>query len=154
MNLPPRHTAPPDRLRDDARLGDVEATRRAPLIARPKAGSAIMDLGPATAGANEAFVALRLRQISDRSGALFGEALLANPAWDILLDLFVRRSEGRSITLQALCDAASAPDATVMRYLNALDDAGLVICGSGGDVASPLITLTDEAFEKMKAVLA
>lgn len=154
MNLPPRHTAPPDRLRDDARRGDLETTRRAPLVGRSATASPIMDLGAAMAGANEAFVALRLRHISDKSGALFGEALLANPAWDILLDLFVRRSEGRAITVQALCDAASAPDATVMRYLNALDDAGLVICGSGGDVASPLITLTDEAFEKMKAVLA
>ena len=56
-----------------------------------------------------------------RSEELFGE-----PAWDILLDLFISEHEQRRLSVSAVCIGARAPSATALRYLAMLQDADLV----------------------------
>jgi DNA-binding MarR family transcriptional regulator len=54
-------------------------------------------------------------------GNLFGE-----PAWDILLDLFIAREAGRRVSVSSACIAADVPPTTALRWLSVLEQRGLV----------------------------
>ncbi|RYD27394.1 MAG: transcriptional regulator [Lysobacteraceae bacterium] len=64
-----------------------------------------------------------LRKVRD---AMLGNALFSEPAWDILLDLFISEHEQRRLSVSAVCIGARAPSATALRYLTMLQDADLV----------------------------
>ena len=56
----------------------------------------------------------------------FGDNLFADPAWDILIDLAVRRLEGRQVSVSSACLGAKVPTTTAMRWLRRLVKTGLV----------------------------
>ena len=58
--------------------------------------------------------------------ALLPSALLGEPAWDMLLDLFIHEVEGRKISVTSLCLASSAPSTTALRYIDLLEKHGLL----------------------------
>ena len=47
---------------------------------------------------------------------MFGEGLFADPAWDIMLDLFAARIEGKDITVSSAGIAACVPPTTALRW--------------------------------------
>ena len=71
-------------------------------------------------------VAKRLYTVRKVRDELLGEALFSEPAWDILLDLFISDHERRQLSVSAVCIGARAPSATALRYLTMLQDADLV----------------------------
>ncbi|PZO73481.1 MAG: hypothetical protein DI640_10600 [Sphingomonas taxi] len=71
-------------------------------------------------------VAKRLYTVRKVRDELLGEALFSEPAWDILLDLFISDHERRQFSVSAVCIGARAPSATALRYLTMLQDADLV----------------------------
>src|SRR3546814_4636973 len=56
------------------------------------------------------------------SPKLFGE-----PAWDMLIDLFIHESEGKKVATSALCLASTAPPSTALRLVNKLCEAKLLV---------------------------
>jgi hypothetical protein len=66
---------------------------------------------------------LRARRERD---ALFPAHLFADPAWDMLLDLFACSAEGRRTSARDLCVAADVPPATALRWLDRLEALELV----------------------------
>jgi len=52
---------------------------------------------------------------------LFGE-----PAWDLLLDLFIAREANRQVSVSSACIAADVPATTALRWLAILEQRGLV----------------------------
>ena len=48
---------------------------------------------------------------------MFGEA-----GWDILLDLFIARNEGRNVSVSSACIAADVPPTTALRWIAILED--------------------------------
>jgi DNA-binding MarR family transcriptional regulator len=52
---------------------------------------------------------------------LFGE-----PAWDLLLDLFIAGEERRAISVSSACIAAVVPPTTALRWIAALHERGLI----------------------------
>lgn len=52
---------------------------------------------------------------------IFGE-----PAWDMLLDLFVARVEGVRLSVKAVCIASQVPPTTALRWITVLENEGLV----------------------------
>jgi Fic family protein len=64
------------------------------------------------------------RRLRDR---IFGISLFADPAWDILLDLFIAKREGRKVTISSACAAASAPTSTAARHIAHLVQKRLVV---------------------------
>lgn len=54
-------------------------------------------------------------------GDLFGE-----PAWDMLLDLFVARETGQLVSVSSACISADVPATTALRWLGILERRGLV----------------------------
>jgi len=52
--------------------------------------------------------------------------LLGEPAWDLLLDLFIARLKQERISVTSACQAADVPPTTALRWLGVLSDARLV----------------------------
>ena len=74
-----------------------------------------------------AYTARRLLEISRQANTVLEGSLLSNPGWDILLDLFIQRSEGKRISIISVCVAANAPTSTVLRYIQAMMDSGTIV---------------------------
>lgn len=66
-----------------------------------------------------------IRERRDRDAA-FGADLFADPAWDILLDLFAAHQEGKRVSVSSACIAAAVPSTTAMRWLKLMVERGLV----------------------------
>lgn len=67
--------------------------------------------------------AIRARRLRDQ---FFASDLFADPAWDMLLDLFAARLEGGHVSVSSLCIASAVPPTTALRWITTLTDAGLV----------------------------
>lgn len=59
--------------------------------------------------------------------AYFRGLELAEPQWDILLDLFVQTVAGRPVSVTSACIAADVPSSTGLRAIAALVDLGFVV---------------------------
>lgn len=93
----------------------------------------------------------KLRRKREKS---FGDKLFADPAWDILLDLFIAKSEGRLTRVSSVCIASAAPLTTGLRHLSHLVDRGLVVRALSQDDSRVVhVELSKEAEELMANLL-
>lgn len=67
---------------------------------------------------------IKLRRLRER---YFAADLFADPAWDILLDLFAARAEGVSVSVSSLCIAAAVPPTTALRWITAMTSNGILL---------------------------
>ncbi len=65
---------------------------------------------------------IRARRLRDQ---YFAPELFADPAWDMLLDLYAARLERGRVSVSSLCIAASVPPTTALRWIGTMHDAGL-----------------------------
>lgn len=72
--------------------------------------------------ARRAYGSRRKRTAIFRNPDLFGE-----PAWDILLDLYIAHGEGKAVSVSSACIGSAAPATTGLRWLGVLADEGLVV---------------------------
>jgi hypothetical protein len=70
--------------------------------------------------AQQAYFARRTR---DR---FFDSELFGEPAWDMLLDLFVQMNSGRTVSITSACIASCVPPTTALRWITMLVERGLV----------------------------
>lgn len=56
----------------------------------------------------------------------FGSELFYDPAWNILLDLYVHRQRNIPVSVSSLCIASKVPMTTALRWLTVLKDKGLI----------------------------
>lgn len=61
-----------------------------------------------------------------RRDALFHPGIFAEPAWDMLLDLYVQEHMKRPVSIHSLCIAAAVPPTTALRWIGRLVDCGLM----------------------------
>jgi hypothetical protein len=80
------------------------------------------DADVADTSAVEVRNAIRARRMRAQ---FFAAGLFADPAWDMLLDLFAARLEQRAVSVSSLCIAAAVPPTTALRWIGTLHDAGL-----------------------------
>lgn len=52
----------------------------------------------------------------------FDQDLFAEPAWDILLDLYAQRARGRRVDVTSVCHASGVPQTTALRWLTLLEE--------------------------------
>ena len=57
---------------------------------------------------------------------LFGPNFFADPAWDMLLDLFVQAESGNKVYVSSLCMASAVPTTTALRWIGTLTEAKLL----------------------------
>ena len=62
-----------------------------------------------------------------RRDALFGTELFADPAWDMLLELYAVHIEQQRVSVSSLCIAAYVPATTALRWVAKLEQEGLAV---------------------------
>lgn len=76
---------------------------------------------------NYAEIAERTYRNRRRRAEIFADdTLFGEPAWDILLDLFVAAEKGKRVAVSSACIGAGVPNTTALRWLNVLETRGLV----------------------------
>jgi hypothetical protein len=82
----------------------------------------------------------------------FAQEMFADPAWDMLLDLFAAELEGRRVSVSSLCIAAAVPPTTALRWIGTLHDAGLFERHADpSDRRRAYIALSQKALEGMRS---
>jgi len=66
--------------------------------------------------------AVRARRLREQ---FFAAALLEDPGWDMLLDLFAAELEDRAVSVSSLCIAAAVAPTTALRWIGKMSEAGL-----------------------------
>lgn len=111
-------------------------------------------LGPIDAPAvalEEARHHYRFRRMRDQE---FGPTLFGEPAWDLLLDLYIASSDPRLVSVISASMAASVSTRDTVRWLALLEEHGLVErFQSGEDASHAIITLSQSAFDQMTRLL-
>ena len=101
-----------------------------------------------------ATVAARVYAARRRRERYFDPAIFADPAWDMLLDLFIAKARGKEIRTSSLCLAAAVPPATALRWIAVLERQGLIQRrGAAGDRRVKLIALTAQGYRVMRQYL-
>lgn len=89
-----------------------------------------------------------------RRDASFAPGTFAEPAWDMLLDLYVQQHQKRSVSIHSLCIAAAVPPTTALRWIGRLVEAGLMKREpSLQDNRVVYVALTDEGRSAMEKYL-
>lgn len=90
---------------------------------------------------------IRERRYRDR---IFSPDFFADPAWDILLDLYAAHYEGQQVSVSSLCIAASVPSTTALRWIRTMSDAGfLERSRDDADGRRVFIRLSEDALQKL-----
>ena len=113
------------------------------------------EAGGRTTGDVTRFYAEMIFRNRQRRAEFFPNVPFADPAWDLLLDLYHRTGKGEVVTVTNACMAAGVPTTTALRWIDILIDLGLVI--RGADVADrrrTLLRLTDPCREKLRVFLS
>lgn len=100
------------RLRDVAAVSDSAAPAR--LTARNERRYLAL--------ARQAYALRRKRAVIFGNPELFGE-----PAWDILLDLYIAQAEGKPVSVSSACIGSASPATTGLRWLGVLAEEGLIL---------------------------
>lgn len=84
----------------------------------------------------------------------FGEPLGRDPAWDILLALYISFAENQKECVKGICLASSAPATTVCRWIFVLEERGLVVrTPDPRDKRRVLLSLAPQGLERMNQAL-
>jgi len=90
---------------------------------------------------------LRQRRMREQ---YFPADLFADPAWDMLLDLYAARLERQPVSVSSLCIAAAVPATTALRWIKTMTDAGLFLREADPlDGRRIFIALSDATFAAM-----
>lgn len=80
----------------------------------------------------------------DRRRKYISADLLGEPAWDMMLDLFMQYAGGAKVSTTSLSIASQAPATTALRYITLLEDGGYIVrTQSEYDKRVSLVGLTD-----------
>lgn len=101
-----------------------EEEPRAAAVRAPASGYRGPEPVDETADASAAEIRATIRARRLRSQFFEGE-LFADPAWDMLLDLFAATLERRRVSVSSLCMAAAVPPTTALRWIATMHEHGL-----------------------------
>ncbi|WP_262503837.1 winged helix DNA-binding protein [Sphingosinithalassobacter sp. CS137] len=106
----------------------------------------------AGASAQEIRAVIRTRRMR---GQFFADELFADPAWDMLLDLFAAELEDRRVSVSSLCIAAAVPPTTALRWIGTMHEAGLFQRNADpNDRRRAYIALSEKGLQAMRAYSA
>jgi hypothetical protein len=84
-------------------------------------------IAPAEVSAQSVAAARRMIRERLRRGQFFKTALFADPAWDMMLDIFIAEAEGRETPVMNLCLSSQVPETTTLRWVRTLEQAGIFV---------------------------
>jgi DNA-binding MarR family transcriptional regulator len=95
---------------------------------------------------------LMLRRLRE---TMLGAQFFSDPAWDMLLDLYVQTREDAPVAVSSLCLAAGVPATTGLRWIRNMAAAGLLVRRNDPDDARRVfVRFGPGAEESMQAFLA
>lgn len=108
--------------------------------------------GAEDANPREIRTAIRARRMRAQ---YFDAELFADPAWDMLLDLYASALERRQVSVSSLCIAAAVPPTTALRWISTLNEAGLFERNADpSDRRRAYIALSPKGLAGMRAYVA
>ena len=126
------------------RANDTDPRARNVSIAPPNAwGSCRPTKGALRTWASDEY---RRRRARD---SVFDGGMLREPAWDILLDLYIAHLDATAIRVSSACIAACVPATTGLRWLTVLEEQGLIIRTQDDDARATRVALTKHGACKM-----
>lgn len=100
---------------------------------------------------NVAIAWIRGRQKRDLA---FGDDLFFDPAWSILLELYVHHRQRTAVSITSLCIGAKIPPSTGLRWITLLEKRGLVTREADPfDKRKSYATLTSDAIDRIERTL-
>lgn len=109
----------------EALVGDV---RNRLIAAGPDASGAPADEARRAFNTEELTLGIAKRLYRDRRrrADVFDADLFGEPAWDMLLDLYIAACEDRQVSTTSACIGANVPVATGLRWIQLLENQGLI----------------------------
>ncbi|MFS2110858.1 hypothetical protein ACCC88_14295 [Sphingomonas sp. Sphisp140] len=130
-------------------LFDDEEDDRAGTLRAPEMDYRGPDEPASEIAASEIRAVIRSRRLRSQ---YFAAELFADPAWDMLLDLFAANIERRRVSVSSLCIAAAVPPTTALRWIGTMHEAGLFgRHADPGDRRRAYIVLSEKAVQGMRA---
>jgi DNA-binding MarR family transcriptional regulator len=120
-SIAPQYERSVQSLLEQAKELQAQAAELAAIIRRPDSDSAAPLIGNEHATLTRGIIRAR-----DRRFKFFPRSLFADPAWDILLELYSAELAGRKVSVSQVCAAAHVPATTALRWLNTLEANRLV----------------------------
>jgi DNA-binding MarR family transcriptional regulator len=85
----------------------------------------------------------------------FAAKLFGEPAWDILLDLYIAEKENRVISVTSACLAAQVPQTTAIRWIRMLEQEGFVLRDQDRhDGRRRLLRISEKGYARMTGYIA
>ena len=137
--------------------GGGSSLRDKPVSFRPAPASMFEPLVPTSEAASTPSAVkvrelIKLRRLRDQH---FPPDLFADPAWDILLDLYAANLEGKSVSVSSLCIAAAVPPTTALRWITTMTEHGaLVRKQDPNDARRVFIGLSEDSEQRLTAYFA
>jgi DNA-binding MarR family transcriptional regulator len=80
----------------------------------------------------------------------FDKSLFGEPAWDLLLDLFIQGERGKQVSISSACAGAAVPTTTALRWVTTLMTKGLLCrVTDDTDARRSILKLTREGRQTM-----
>lgn len=99
-------------------------------------------------------LAIKLLELRKTREEVIGAGLFSDPAWDILLTLYVSKIQQVRLKQTCVIDESGVPATTVFRWLNSLEERGFIWRSNHPtDARSNLVELSDAAAAKMTILL-
>ncbi len=95
--------------------------------AQPPINPATLPTTPSYAPSQRAEAVRRLIRARRMREQYFPSDMFADPAWDMLLDLYAAKLERAQVSVSSLCIAAAVPATTALRWIKSMTDTGLFV---------------------------
>jgi predicted transcriptional regulator len=143
------------RLADEMRRAAAETEDMAASLGFPNAAPGIVVSLVSRSVPDHGALARRMLKERRKIAEFFEPDMFADPARDILLDLYAAGEEEEQVSISSCCIAAAVPPTTALRWLDRLKLAGLVEqSGDDSDRRRKFVTLTEAGREAMTNYLA
>ena len=71
-------------------------------------------------------LARRVQRLRLRGNEIMGAAILRDPKYEVLLELYVAHHEHRRVCVSSLCGATTVPQTTALRHIDSLERQGFL----------------------------
>ena len=89
-----------------------------------------------------------------RRDSLIRYDLFAEPAWDMLLDLYIEHHRGQPVAIDRLCAVSATASTTALRWLGLLIEKELVMRSSSAEEGGPVrVALSERGVGEMERYL-
>jgi DNA-binding MarR family transcriptional regulator len=125
-------------------MDDLASKIRSVRITSPE--TSLTDISP-LARAKLHYKSRRKRELIFGSNDLLGE-----PAWDMIVDLFIASEEGNRVSVTSLCVASAVPTTTALRWISILENEGIIFrVADETDARRFFLFLSEDARDRVRS---